>query len=114
MRHPDSYGFFCENNQCRIPAFSKPTRFVKCPLGISGHTGGNPTLFFERLQGGDKTLEAVWVQYLSYLAWTINNLITAFDCTVILGGYLGEYQFTQADFNCNLPNRSHTDKFLIP
>jgi predicted NBD/HSP70 family sugar kinase len=58
---------------------------------LSGHTGGNLAHFFERLQGGDKTLEAAWVQYLSYLAWTINNLITAFDCTVILGGYLGEY-----------------------
>jgi predicted NBD/HSP70 family sugar kinase len=58
---------------------------------LSGHTGGNLALFFERLSTGDKTIQAVWEQYLSYLARTINNLITTFDCPVILGGYMGEY-----------------------
>jgi predicted NBD/HSP70 family sugar kinase len=58
---------------------------------LSGHTGGNLALFFERLSAGDKTIQAVWEQYLSYLSRTINNLITIFDCPVILGGYMGEY-----------------------
>jgi predicted NBD/HSP70 family sugar kinase len=58
---------------------------------LAGHTGGNLALFFERLSAGDKTLAAVWEQYLSCLARTINNLITTFDCPVILGGYMGEY-----------------------
>jgi predicted NBD/HSP70 family sugar kinase len=58
---------------------------------LSGHTGGNLARFFERLAAGDKTIQAVWEQYLSYLAYAINNLITTLDCPVILGGYMGEY-----------------------
>jgi predicted NBD/HSP70 family sugar kinase len=46
--------------------------------------------FFERLKT-DKNIQAVWKQYLSYLATAINNLVVSFDCNVILGGYLGEY-----------------------
>jgi predicted NBD/HSP70 family sugar kinase len=60
-------------------------------LVLSRHTGGNIGLFFEKLKGGDKSLQAVWEQYLSYLTTVINNLLASFDCTVILGGYLGEY-----------------------
>jgi predicted NBD/HSP70 family sugar kinase len=58
---------------------------------LSGHTGGNLARFFERLDAGDKTIQAVWEQYLFYLVCTINNLITIFDCPGILGGYMGEY-----------------------
>ena len=60
-------------------------------LTLSKHTGGNLGLFFERLTDGDSELGAVWEQYKSYLATAINNLIVSFDCSLILGGYLGEY-----------------------
>jgi predicted NBD/HSP70 family sugar kinase len=58
---------------------------------LSKHSGGNLGVFFERLEAGDAGLRAIWEQYKSYLATTLNNLIVSFDCTVILGGYLGEY-----------------------
>jgi predicted NBD/HSP70 family sugar kinase len=60
-------------------------------LVLSRHTGGDLSLFFKRLKAGDKSLKAVWKQYLSYLTTAINNLLVSFDCPVILGGYLGEY-----------------------
>jgi predicted NBD/HSP70 family sugar kinase len=60
-------------------------------LVLSRHTGGNLDIFFEKLKGGDKTLEIVWKQYLSYLTMAVNNILVSFDCSVILGGYLGEY-----------------------
>ncbi|MDR2184646.1 MAG: ROK family transcriptional regulator [Treponema sp.] len=58
---------------------------------LSRHTGGNLGAFFEGLRTGDKSLQIVWDQYLSYLTTAINNLVVPFDCKVILGGYLGEY-----------------------
>jgi predicted NBD/HSP70 family sugar kinase len=58
---------------------------------LSRHTGGNLELFFEKLKNNDKSIQTVWEQYLSYLAMAVNNLLVSFDCTVILGGYLGEY-----------------------
>jgi predicted NBD/HSP70 family sugar kinase/biotin operon repressor len=60
-------------------------------LTLSRHTNGDLNLFFERLKRGDKKIEPVWEQYLSYLTTVVNNLVVSFDCTVILGGYLGEY-----------------------
>jgi predicted NBD/HSP70 family sugar kinase len=60
-------------------------------LVLSRHVGGNLELFFKRLREGDKSLAAVWEQYLSYLTMALNNLLVSFDCTLILGGYLGEY-----------------------
>jgi predicted NBD/HSP70 family sugar kinase/predicted DNA-binding transcriptional regulator len=58
---------------------------------LSKHTGGDLGAFFRGLKAGDKSLQTVWEQYLSYLTTAINNLVVPFDCTVILGGYLGEY-----------------------
>jgi predicted NBD/HSP70 family sugar kinase len=58
---------------------------------LSRHTGGDLGAFFERLAAGDKSLQTVWEQYLSYLTTAVNNLVVPFDCKVILGGYLGEY-----------------------
>ncbi|MDR3338173.1 MAG: ROK family transcriptional regulator [Treponema sp.] len=60
-------------------------------LTLSRHANGDLNLFFERLNNGDKNIKPVWEQYLSYLTTTVNNLAVSFDCTVILGGYLGEF-----------------------
>ncbi|MDR2078466.1 MAG: ROK family protein [Treponema sp.] len=59
--------------------------------GIVKTYWGQSGPFFEKLKKGDKNLQAVWAQYLSYLTMAINNLLVSFDCSLILGGYLGEY-----------------------
>lgn len=58
---------------------------------LSDHTDGSLPEFFDRLRAGDGTLEAVWQEYLSYLAVAINNLHMSFDCNVIAGGYVGGF-----------------------
>ena len=58
---------------------------------LSRHSGENQDSFFEQIQSGNQSFHAVWQQYLSYLSTVINNLTVAFDCTVILGGYVGKY-----------------------
>lgn len=58
---------------------------------LSGMTGGNLEQFFELLRSGDEAAEKVWDTYLKHLAIAVNNLHTLFDCTVILGGYVGAY-----------------------
>jgi predicted NBD/HSP70 family sugar kinase len=60
-------------------------------LVLSRHTGGSLELFFKKLAEGDKNTQSVWEQYLSYLTMAVNNLLVSFDCSLILGGYLGEY-----------------------
>jgi predicted NBD/HSP70 family sugar kinase len=80
---PDGLPCYCGRKGC-IDAY--------CSAQVlSRHTGGNLASFFEKLRGGDAVLQVVWEQYSIYLTRVINNLITIFDCNVILGGYLGEY-----------------------
>ena len=43
------------------------------------------------MDSGDKTIREIWNSYLSYLAIAVTNLRMAFDCDIILGGYIGEY-----------------------
>lgn len=58
---------------------------------LSQHTGGDLGMFFSRLKAGDPELTAVWQTYLEDLAQVVSTLRLLFDCTVILGGYVGEY-----------------------
>jgi predicted NBD/HSP70 family sugar kinase len=58
---------------------------------LSRHTGGSLELFFRKLRDGDRDITALWDQYLSYLSMALNNLLVSFDCTLILGGFLGEH-----------------------
>lgn len=58
---------------------------------LAGKTEDNLEQFFEKLDGGDESLIQVWDEYLEYLAITVTNLRMAFDCDVILGGYVGGY-----------------------
>lgn len=58
---------------------------------LSRHTGGDLGAFFSRLRAGDPKLTAVWQTYLQDLAQVVSTLRLLFDCTVILGGYVGEY-----------------------
>lgn len=56
---------------------------------LASHTGDNLEQFFDRLDKGDEILRQVWDEYLEYLAITATNLRMAYDCDVILGGYVG-------------------------
>lgn len=58
---------------------------------LSDYTDGSLPDFFDRLRAGDTQLEAVWQEYLGYLAVAINNLHMSFDCNVIAGGYVGGF-----------------------
>ena len=47
--------------------------------------------FFEGLQNGDEQKQKVFDEYLDDLAVAVTNLRMAFDCDVMLGGYVGGY-----------------------
>lgn len=58
---------------------------------LSGRAGGSLSAFFDGLREGRPELEAVWREYLKYLAVAVNNLHISFDCDVMMGGYVGAY-----------------------
>ena len=58
---------------------------------LSDHTDDSLELFFQRLEDGDDAIRDIWDSYLSYLAISVTNLRMAFDCDIILGGYIGQY-----------------------
>ena len=47
--------------------------------------------FFEKLEEGEPEYRDVWDRYLDHLAVTVDNLRMAFDCDVVLGGYVGSF-----------------------
>lgn len=47
--------------------------------------------FFERLASGDEKCAERWETYLDDLAVAVTNLRMAYDCDIILGGYIGGY-----------------------
>lgn len=47
--------------------------------------------FFRRVRKQDAEALAVWEEYLEYLAVAVANLRMAFDCEIVLGGYVGGY-----------------------
>ena len=58
---------------------------------LSDRAGGNLAAFFDGLREGDMEKQAVWQEYLEYLAIAVNNLHMSFDCDVIVGGYVGAF-----------------------
>ncbi len=60
-------------------------------LTLSKYGEDNLELFFLKLKKGNKECIKAWQEYLDYLAIAISNLRMAFDCDIILGGYLGGY-----------------------
>ncbi len=58
---------------------------------LSKYTDDNLDLFFLKLKEGNAECMKAWQDYLDYLAISIANLRMAFDCDIILGGYLGGY-----------------------
>lgn len=58
---------------------------------LSDKAAGNLAGFFDGLREGDGEKQAVWREYLEYLAIAVNNLHMSFDCDVIVGGYVGAF-----------------------
>ncbi len=58
---------------------------------LSNLTGGELSDFFRRLESGEEAMRAVWEEYLEHLAAAVNMLRMAFDCEVVVGGYVGAY-----------------------
>ena len=55
------------------------------------NTDGNLDEFFSRLRGGDGLCQNIWTKYLDWLSIAVTNLRMAFDCDIVLGGYVGGY-----------------------
>jgi predicted NBD/HSP70 family sugar kinase len=58
---------------------------------LSDMTGGDLAEFFSLLKAGDKQARQLFRQYLDNLAIAVINLRVLFDCSIILGGYVGAY-----------------------
>lgn len=58
---------------------------------LADQAGGNLAAFFDGLREGDTEKQAIWEEYLRYLAIAVNNLHMSFDCDVIVGGYVGAF-----------------------
>lgn len=58
---------------------------------LTDYTDGVLEDFFQKLEIGDVGAHSLWNNYLQHLAITISNLHLAFDCDIILGGYVGSY-----------------------
>jgi predicted NBD/HSP70 family sugar kinase len=59
-------------------------------LVLSSTTNGDLDLFFAKLEEHDEFYENIFKSYLDYLAILIIDLRMAFDCEIIVGGYVGE------------------------
>lgn len=58
---------------------------------LSDVSHGKLDLFFDGLDNKKTECVKAWEEYCSYLAIAVNNIRMAFDCDVILGGYVGGY-----------------------
>ncbi|MDR0361533.1 MAG: ROK family transcriptional regulator [Planctomycetota bacterium] len=69
-----------------------------CNAGLlSDLAGGNIAAFFQNMELGDRSAQAAWNRYLDYLATAVNDLRMAFDCDVIIGGYVGAHMAKHLD-----------------
>ena len=53
--------------------------------------------FFDDLAAGDPECVALWDEYMEDLAMGVTNIRMAFDCNIILGGYVGYYMEAYMD-----------------
>ncbi|NCD32704.1 MAG: ROK family transcriptional regulator [Spartobacteria bacterium] len=58
---------------------------------LSQYTDYRLENFFEELENNNKAFEMIWNTYLNNLSIAINNLLMAFDCQLIIGGYVGSF-----------------------
>ena len=58
---------------------------------LQSRTDDNLETFFTKIREKDPECMEVWEEYLDDLAVTVTNLRMAFDCDIVLGGYVGGY-----------------------
>lgn len=58
---------------------------------LETYSNGNLEQFFSLLEQQDSGAVEIWNEYLDYLALAIHNLHLLFDCSIIIGGYVGSY-----------------------
>lgn len=80
---PEGELCYCGQRGC-ADAYLSAQRLAEC-------ADGSVALFFDKLKAGDEHCREVWDQYVKALVLTVNNLRMIFDCSVILGGYVGSY-----------------------
>jgi predicted NBD/HSP70 family sugar kinase len=81
--HPDGKKCYCGKKGCMDPYCSTKA--------LLDDPDGRLEDFFEKLSSGDKKCNAKWDTYLDDLALSITNIRMAFDCKIVLGGYIGGY-----------------------
>jgi predicted NBD/HSP70 family sugar kinase len=86
---PDGKPCYCGQKGC-VNAYLSAHLLAEC-------TEGNLGDFFVQLKKGNPVCQKVWQEYLFYLALTINNLRTIFDCDIVIGGYVGSYMADYLD-----------------
>lgn len=63
-----------------------------CSALVLNEKEGEPLeSFFKRLEKKEGTARKNWKEYLYYLAIAVANLRMAYDCDIMLGGYVGAY-----------------------
>lgn len=81
--HPEGKRCYCGKRGCLD---------VYCSaLRLADLAGGRLEDFFEGLERGEEVLCRAWEEYLDVLAVAVENLHMAFDCDVVLGGYVGSF-----------------------
>lgn len=80
---PDGRKCNCGKKGC-LEAYCSAFNFTR-DLGITADA------FFDGLAAGNESYRAIWEENLDYLSIAINNLRMAFDCNVILGGFVSQY-----------------------
>ncbi|MFA9381205.1 MAG: ROK family protein [Acetanaerobacterium sp.] len=78
---PGGLPCYCGKNGC-VDSYCRALR-------LSDMTGGSLEQFFQALRTHSPAHEALWEDYLYHLAIAVNDLRMAFDCDIILGGYVG-------------------------
>lgn len=58
---------------------------------LEAYSDGSLEYFFALLEQQDAGAHKIWSEYLDYLALAIHNLHLLFDCSIIIGGYVGSY-----------------------
>lgn len=58
---------------------------------LSSRSGDDLEQFFVKMEQGNMEFMSIWREYLGYLAIAISNLRMAFDCDIIVGGYVGGF-----------------------
>jgi predicted NBD/HSP70 family sugar kinase len=64
---------------------------------LSDMTNGDLRKFFDLVNEGNKAALALFKEYLNHLAITVINLRVLFDCSIILGGYVGSHMSDYLD-----------------